>query len=31
MQIYIKFCNSKEKIAEKSLEMRNFAGYLSNV
>ena len=28
MQIYIKFCNSKEKKAEKSLEMRNFASYL---
>ena len=28
MQIYIKFCNSEEKKAEKSLEMRNFATYL---
>lgn len=31
MQIYIKFCNSKEKKAEKSLEMRNFASYFINV
>ena len=28
MQIYIKFCNSEGKKAEKSLEMRNFATYL---